>query len=129
LGHGYHNTTLCTGGKMKRYRTHVLVALAFVPNPDGKPQVNHKDGVKGNNYYENLEWVTASENQQHSIAHGLFRKSRGTANTMATLTDAQVLEMRDYAANGVSLRTLAEEYHIHYQTAYKIVNRKRWTHI
>lgn len=50
---------------------HVLVAMAFIPNPSGKKLVNHKDGNKHNNCVSNLEWVTAKENTEHAIRVGL----------------------------------------------------------
>lgn len=52
-------------GKRKHHKVHRLVAMAFIPNPENKPQVNHKDGNNQNNSFTNLEWVTDSENKNH----------------------------------------------------------------
>lgn len=52
--------------RCKTYRIHRLVALHFIPNPEEKPIPNHKDWNKQNNYVENLEWATYSENELHS---------------------------------------------------------------
>ncbi|WAX14850.1 DNA endonuclease [Enterococcus phage EF36P1] len=68
---GYKNTTeylgvnLCKNGKHKTHKIHRLVAQAFIPNPENKPQVNHIDEDKTNNMASNLEWMTAKENSNH----------------------------------------------------------------
>lgn len=60
---GYLRVDLKNGKGIKHFKVHRLVASAFIPNPEGKPQVNHIDGNPGNNSITNLEWVTNQENQ------------------------------------------------------------------
>ena len=62
---------LWRNGKCKQKGLHRIVAEAFIPNPENKPFVNHKDGNKRNNCVSNLEWVTAAENNDHAVRTGL----------------------------------------------------------
>jgi hypothetical protein len=72
---GYLRISIKTPQKRSRIFVHRLVAVAFVPNPEGKPHVNHKDSNYLNNRYDNLEWVTHKENMQHAIKKGRFNES------------------------------------------------------
>jgi hypothetical protein len=66
VGRKYLCVMLCKNNIKKCTSVHRLIAQAFIPNPDNKPQVNHKNGIKTDNIVCNLEWVTAKENSQHA---------------------------------------------------------------
>lgn len=80
-GNGYAIASMSKDSTHYRRYVHRLVAEAFIPNPDGKPEVNHIDGNKRNNRVDNLEWVTRAENNAHMFRTGLvdmerFRESK-----------------------------------------------------
>lgn len=65
-GHGYMRVDIRhANGRKKYYRIHRLVASLFVPNPENKPEVNHKDGDRANNHVSNLEWADRSDQMRH----------------------------------------------------------------
>lgn len=65
-GRGYRVLELYKEGKRSFCKVHRLVAIAFIPNPENKPEVNHEDSDKTNNWDTNLTWVTPSENSCHA---------------------------------------------------------------
>lgn len=69
---GYLRLRVTLDREKKSYKIHRLVAEAFIPNPNGKEQVNHINGDKTDNRAENLEWVTNRENASHAIRAGLW---------------------------------------------------------
>jgi hypothetical protein len=96
---GYKRVKFPRGYKGAHIQVHRLVAMAFHPNPDNLPQVNHIDGDKGNNYYLNLEWVSNSENQKHAFKIGLQPSKKGERHAMHILKEHQVLEIRELLAS------------------------------
>lgn len=79
---GYLRCNLKKNSVVRQISVHRLVAEAFIPNPENKPQVNHKNGVKSDNRIENLEWATNSENQQHKCKVLGYRPSKENVEKM-----------------------------------------------
>lgn len=89
---GYKNVMLADGkGDRWHALVHVLVATAFVynPDPENKKEVNHIDTIKTNNFPSNLEWTTHKENMEHAGKMGLV--PRGEKSHFAKLTEEKVL--------------------------------------
>lgn len=119
---------LSTNSKKKSIKVHRLVAIAFIPNPENKPQVNHKDGDKQNNNDWNLEWNTAKENVKHAYDTGLKNGSAGVKNGRVKLTEKDVIEIRRLSST-MSGYAIAKKYGIYQTTVSKILTRKLWKHI
>ena len=68
-----YSVQLWKDNRARLFSVHRLVAIAFIPNPEGKPTVNHIDGNPMNNNVENLEWATYSENEKHAYRMGLVK--------------------------------------------------------
>ena len=73
--YGYYRVCFSFNKRRKNYSVHKLVAMAFIPNPDHKPTVNHKNGIKTDNSVDNLEWATQKEQKEHSIKNHLCDKN------------------------------------------------------
>ena len=74
---GYLMANLCKNGKHKHCLIHRLVASAFIHNPEGLPEVNHKDEDKTNNNVENLEWCDHLYNNNYGTKNERSAKSQG----------------------------------------------------
>jgi hypothetical protein len=112
----------------KTHQVHRLVAEYFIPNPENKPQINHKDGNKTNNKVSNLEWVTNQENRTHAVNNKLH--VCGEAMYNAKLTEAKVKEIRYlYDITKLTQKEIGELFNVNQQLVSKICLRHAWKHI
>lgn len=124
---GYETIRPYKNNIRKTFRIHRLVAELFIPNPQNKPQVNHKDGNKLNNHIDNLEWVTYRENVDHAVKNNLL--CRGEDSPHSKMTEKKVREMRKLYSQGFGSTTLAKMFDINEKNAYNIIKRKAWKHV
>lgn len=82
----YLVTRVSINGWCKNFPVHRLVAMAFIPNPENKPFVNHLDGNKQHNGVDNLEWVTQSENVAHAWHTGLNKGQHNRCSLCGKMT-------------------------------------------
>jgi hypothetical protein len=124
--YGYFRPGLQTLKGQKSFYVHRLVAEAFIPNPENKPQVNHINGDKEDNRAENLEWCTSAENTYHADKIGLRdHKAHGESHYKAKLTEDQVIEI--FRSEGKTHVQIGKEYGISANSVCRIKNRTRWS--
>ena len=127
---GYLHAILCKNGTHKTQKIHRLVGKAFIPNPENKREINHKNSIRDDNKVQNLEWCTRKENVRHSWRVGTSTKHFGTKSNGSKLTEKQVLEIRTkHIPHKYCAWQLAEEYGISTVNVYSILWRKTWYHI
>lgn len=125
---GYIHIILFNRNKRKVFYIHRLVAQAFIPNPDNKPQVNHIDGNKLNNNLINLEWCTHSENMKHAFKSGLH-SFKGERNNLSKLSEKQVLAIHGLYLSGMTLITLSKIYNVSMGCIKGIVYGYNWKYL
>lgn len=126
--YGYYTISLYYEGKRKTMKIHILVAKSWIPNPYPYVNkiINHKDGVKSNNHYTNLEWCTYRQNSVHAARTGLIPV--GEDNKNHKLTEIQVKEI--CALRGVlTQQKLADLYGVSKKLIILIHKNKVWKHV
>ena len=128
-GNGYFSVGLSLGAAGVKQRTvHSLVAETFIgPRPDGL-DINHKNGIKLDNHYRNLEYVTQSGNAKHAAQRGLtsFPVVIGEKVWNSKLNADKV---RDIRSSNLSLRALARKYGVNKSAIQGVKHRRTWGHI
>jgi hypothetical protein len=106
---GYLRVAFKHEGKHTTFKVHRLVAQLFVSNDLNKPMVNHKDGNKKNNNFENLEWMTNAENVQHAFDNGLIKAKRLHESPRSKQTKEGIEFMYFLRGLGMSYNSIANE--------------------
>ncbi len=126
---GYNTITLKINGHKKTYKIYRLVAEAFIPNPEKKPQVNHTDGDKDNDDVLNLEWCTNKENARHAQDNGLLKQKKGSEHPNSKLTDKEVSSIREkYIPRKYTAKMLSQEFNMSLSTIKAILQKRLWKH-
>lgn len=127
---GYVYYDLHINKTVKRFYCHRLVAQSFIKNSQYKKCVNHIDGIKGNNYFKNLEWVTYSENHLHAYKYGLKKQSIGFGeNHIRTkLSKKDTNDIKElYSDTNLSQTAISKIYNVSVSTISLIIKGNHWS--
>lgn len=126
---GYLEAQIYVNGKQRKIGVHRLVAVAFIENPEQKPEVNHIDGVKINNHVSNLEWVTREENMQHASRMGLRPRLKGELNGCNKITEKDAEFICICLVQGMHPKQIHKLFGYSIYISSDIARKKTWTHV
>lgn len=126
---GYHRVLLYNKEGSKKFFVHRLVAEVFCFKKTEELQVNHLNGMKTDNSFRNLEWVTNSQNIKHSYEVLNNKASRGEKSGTNKLKESDVLDIRNRVLLGEQQKKIALEYNISPSTVLKIKKKLIWSHV
>ena len=134
---GYRNINLTKDKKNKVLKLHRIIAQTFIPNPENKPEVNHKNLNKDDNQVKNLEWATRKENCHHAwenryskTGQDIRNKPRGEKCVHSKLSERQVGGIRSaHKRYGIGYQTLSKLCGVSATTIKKVIENKIWSHI
>ncbi len=126
---GYLNVSLCKYGIVSQHTSHRLVGLHHVDNPENKPCINHKKGIRHDNRATEIEWATHSENQKHAYDIGLHTKMIGENVNGVKLTEEDVVKIRTLLSNGHTQKKIGLTFGVNSSTISDIKTKTTWIHI
>ncbi len=130
---GYIETVLINkDGKRRNEKWHRIIGKAFIPNPENKPCINHKNGIRDDNRLENLEWCTLKENSIHArdilkikspFPKGIVPKQ---LRYRLKFTKKQIMKIKKRLKDGEEGKKISIDYGVSDQTIYDIKNGRTW---
>jgi len=123
--HGYLEVVLCKDNSRYGVCIQRLVAITFIPNPENKPTVNHKNGIKNDNTVNNLEWATFKEQINHADNTGL-RNIKGENHKLSKFSNSDIKFIRESNLTAVEL---AKRFNVNRSCIFKIKSRLTWRHV